>query len=112
MEIKDYIYTAIVIVHLVMLFRIRWEAAACDWSRQARWLSSRFSAIILAVFLLAIAAWTIFEHKDETLEFLMGLSICSMTVILYIQLPDVLAAMSDESVGEDVDIYIDGDDNN
>lgn len=109
MELKDYIYTIVIISHIWMMVRIRMEATTCGWSRQARWISLRFSAVTLSVFLLAIAGWTILEQNDNALEFVMGLGICSMTLILYLHLPDILAAMSDERIGENLNIHINGD---
>lgn len=109
MDIKDWIYMAMVIVQLLILARVRQKGRNCGWTRQARWIGTRIIFVTVAVCLLTIVSWNfLFTGGDTILDWMMTVGMINMTILIVFHLPAILDAMTNEKVGEELNIRMNG----
>lgn len=112
MEIKDWIYALLAVSQIGMLIRVRMEGAACGWTRQARWICRRMTAVTVAVWVLTLISWQYLYSGDVLLDGVLATGLIAMTLIIGFNLPTILDAMVDERVGEELNIRMNEDNDN
>lgn len=104
MDAKNLCYFLMIIAQMACLCKLGREADTCGWSRQARWIAWRVGGVILTVFLMTVFFLMNGSHNDILLEYIIILGLAAMTILLVSKLPAILDGMSDEEVGEDLNI--------
>ena len=105
MDVKHLIYTMMIIVQITALSRFVYEAKACSWSKQARWIAWRTGGVLAAVLLLTIYFFCGAVYDDILMEFIIITGLAAMTVLLISKVPVIINGMSDAEVGEELNIH-------
>lgn len=104
MDIKNIFYVCMLLAQAYSLSRIIGEAKACKWSAQARWIAYRSGGVTLGIIIITILCGCLLQEKDNFSEWLIITALIAMTVLLATHVPMITKAISDEEVGENLNI--------
>lgn len=104
MEIERLFYFGMLFTQTYSLSRIISEARACKWSAQARWIAYRTGGVTLGIIIITVLCGWLLQEKDNFSKWLIITALVAMTVLLATHVPIITKAMSDEEVGENLNI--------
>lgn len=104
MDIELLIYIGMLLTQAYSLSRIIGEAKACKWSVQARWIAYRTGGVIIGIIIVtALCGWFL-QEKENFSEWLIIIALGAMTILLVTHISMIITAMSDEEVGDNLNI--------
>lgn len=106
MNITDWIYTVMITVQVLCWVRIIRKAISCHWDRPSRWITLRMSIVSAGVLLLTLTGWWANGDSDWMLQCAYMVALVSMTMLILLHLPDIVAGMTDPNVAEDLNIRV------
>lgn len=107
MELINTLYILLLLYQVGCLGRLFHEARKCGWSHQSRWILYRVGAAIAGVMILTSLEFFfgVGVYKNDGLfRFLAILALVCMTLLIRKHLPIILDGMSDNEVGEELNI--------
>lgn len=104
MEIERLLYLGMLFTQAYSLSRIIGEAKSCKWSAQARWFAYRTGGVTIGIIIVTVLCGWFLQEKDKISEWLIIIALVAMTILLATRIPMITAAMSDDEVGENLNI--------
>ena len=81
------------------------EAKACAWSAQSKWIAWRACGVVFGVMVATVCCGWIVPEKDVFSSCIIIIALMSMTALLVFNLPSILHGMTDEKVGEELNLH-------